>query len=268
MPQPFYVEAALEVIERGWKTSLFAPFYHQTGYLMLCSGKAHQKSGDAVERARAFVDSHPAFKDGIQTTAFRQNLRPAADGARMRCAARHSRGTRARSRVLLQSRSRHQTAKDIWPLGAGYTEARPGGTTLPSEEPVLDFDPAAYEAKLRRLLKEALPSLADRPLVDEKMCWFSDSGDSEYCIDFVPNTNKSLVALAGDSGHGFKMLYIFGKWMVELLSRGGQDRDVWRWRSDASNADWGSGVSWRIGEASELRDVLAEEGRRRLKAKL
>lgn len=104
--------------------------------------------------------------------------------------------------------------------------------------------------------------MADRPFVDKKLCWFSDSKDSEYCIDFVPETNESLVVISGDSGHGFKMMPIMGGWVVDLLDKGKQQTELWRWRSeDVANPkrEWGTAVSWRIGEAMELGDVVQQD---------
>ncbi len=98
----------------------------------------------------------------------------------------------------------------LCPLGAGYVNSDkntgislPPGDSLPAPR---DYIPASDEKKLRRLLRETLPWLADRPFVDQKMCWFADTADSEYTVDFVPNTGDSLIVLSGDSGHGFKMM--------------------------------------------------------------
>ncbi|KAJ9634190.1 hypothetical protein H2199_009074 [Coniosporium tulheliwenetii] len=134
----------------------------------------------------------------------------------------------------------------LCPLRAGYSNSGKDGTSLPPLDrlpPPQDFIPKEDEEKLRRLLRETLPWTADRPFVDKKMCWFSDSKDSS------------------DSGHGFKMMPVLGKWVVDLLHKGRQERDLWKWRSEdvaSPQRDWGSSVSWRIGEAKELSDVIRE----------
>lgn len=163
----------------------------------------------------------------------------------------------------------------LCPLGAGYANTGKDGISLPPAPDQQqhrhneDFIPRADELKLRQLLRETFPWMADRPLVEKKMCWFSDSADSEYCIDFVPGTEGSLVALAADSGHGFKMMPVFGQWVVRLLEQGHQGLERWRWRGDADlrGKDWSDAVSWRIGEGREWRD-LVEENEREVRARL
>jgi sarcosine oxidase / L-pipecolate oxidase len=169
----------------------------------------------------------------------------------------------------------------LTPLGGGYSNfdgtktgrrmsLPPGHDGQPVAGQLHDYVPLADEVRMRKLLRETLPWLADRPFVDRKMCWFSDTVDSEYCIDFAPDTDSSLIVLSGDSGHGFKMMPIFGQWVCELLDRGVQQRQGWRWRTvDAGEggADWGSDVSWRFGESAEVGDV-ARERERMVKARL
>jgi sarcosine oxidase / L-pipecolate oxidase len=151
----------------------------------------------------------------------------------------------------------------LCPLGVGYTNPTADGRSLPPGDrlpPPQDFIPIEDERKLRRLLQQTLPWMADRPFAEKRLCWFADTRDSEYCIDFVPGTEDSLVVLSGDSGHGFKMMPIFGKWVVNLLDNGRQTEARWQWRNvDGNGKDWGTSVSWRIGEARELNDVIQEK---------
>lgn len=161
-------------------------------------------------------------------------------------------------------------------LGAGFSNTNPD--TRISLPPLHDYDSSAQtyipledEQQLRAMLRETLPWLANRPFVDTKLCWFSDTQDSEYCIDFVPGTEKSLVVLSGDSGHGFKMMPVFGKWVVDLLAKSEQSLARWQWKiveaGTGGGGDWANDVSWRFGEAKELHQII-EERIRMIKARL
>ena len=160
-------------------------------------------------------------------------------------------------------------------LGSGYANTGKNGVSLPpggdmlSRPPCQDFVPKVDDEKLRKLLRETFPWMADRPFVNNKLCWFSDTADSNYCIDFVPGSDGSLVALGGDSGHGFKIIPIFGKWVADLIEVGRQNEKRWQWRnSDGNRSKWGESVSWRVGEGAELRDLVEQKDSSSYKAKL
>ncbi|KAK8030257.1 sarcosine oxidase [Apiospora rasikravindrae] len=142
----------------------------------------------------------------------------------------------------------------LCPSGAGYTNfcsSSEGGPSVPPDFNA--FITPADEDKIRRLLRETLPGLAERPLINKHLCWCADTADSEYIIDFVPETsNNSLIVASGDSGHAFKMLPIVGQWSVELARAGKQETKRWRWKA---GQDAGGDVSWRIGRPVDLRDV-------------
>ncbi|KAL1889074.1 hypothetical protein Sste5346_009139 [Sporothrix stenoceras] len=372
----FYTELALKAIQ-AWKTPLFAPHYHQTGYIVATSGSAPDKAIATLEKSLASVEKHPVFAPGIQRldgpdafrkhawqlsgplTGFRGYINPLGGYAHSAnclqavwehvsaCGVRSILGNKAGCAVRLeyaedagqvkvtgvvtadgkthpahlvicalgahgaalvpQLGANNANVARCWsvahvqltesecnllrglpttnvrdlgfffepdpktrlfklcPLGAGYTnyDSRVNGVSLPPDNK-RGFQPNAIpkadELKLRRLLQETFPWMAGRPFVDTKLCWFSDTADSNYCIDFVPNTNRSVVALSGDSGHGFKMMPIFGQWVVDLLTRGQQTEPRWQWRAHSKDcAQWGDSVSWRVGEAAEWKDILEEQ---------
>ena len=112
--------------------------------------------------------------------------------------------------------------------------------------------PAVFHGRaIRQLLREVFPQLSDRPLIDQHLCWFADTDDSDFIIDYVPDTNGTLAVLSGDSGHGFKMLPIFGTFVHKLLVEGRQDERKWQWKDGKSKI----AAVWRSSESQELAGV-------------
>jgi sarcosine oxidase/L-pipecolate oxidase len=146
-------------------------------------------------------------------------------------------------------------------MGGGYINTNKDTRISLPPEPrgaSLGFLPAEDEAKLRELLRQAIPALAERPFVRKSLCWFADTADSDFIVDYVPGSSNSVALLSGDSGHGFKMFPIVGKWVAALLaSPTGQSNARWRWKSPKpkTGGDWGSDVSWRIGSTTEFNDI-------------
>ena len=136
-------------------------------------------------------------------------------------------------------------------MGGAYTNygwSRDGQSLPFNELSESGFVPLEDEVHVRQLLSEVLPHLAKRPLIDAHLCWFADTDDSDYIIDYVPDTDSSLVVLSGDSGHGFKMLPIFGEFVQELLEKGRQPEPKWQWKDAGTKA----GAVWRSSVSQEL----------------
>ncbi|KAH7090203.1 FAD dependent oxidoreductase [Paraphoma chrysanthemicola] len=149
----------------------------------------------------------------------------------------------------------------LCPMGGGYINTNPAnGVSEAPAEPSRGFVPPEDERKMRELLRQTLPHLAERQLVEKSLCWFADTANSDFVIDYVPQTSSSVILLSGDSGHGFKMFPIVGRWVKNLLqeSAGTQSIKRWRWRvpkAEAKGESFDDDVSWRIGDVKELRDI-------------
>ncbi|TDZ25305.1 L-saccharopine oxidase [Colletotrichum orbiculare MAFF 240422] len=57
---PFYTDLTLEAI-RAWKTPLFAPHFHQTGFLHCVSDEAPPRAVETLKRFQHAAESHPAL---------------------------------------------------------------------------------------------------------------------------------------------------------------------------------------------------------------
>lgn len=141
-------------------------------------------------------------------------------------------------------------------MGGAYTNyATSKDLSLPHSELLdSDFITQEDEKASRRLIRETLPGLAARPLIDRHMCWIADSEDSNFVIDYVPGSDNSLVILSGDSGHGFKMLPIMGDWVMKLLIDGKQSISRWQWKEKEVLSALGK-VTWRTGTSADLATV-------------
>ncbi|KAL5373941.1 hypothetical protein DPSP01_012335 [Paraphaeosphaeria sporulosa] len=157
----------------------------------------------------------------------------------------------------------------LCPMGGGYVNTDPASGVSKAPEELNRFVPFEDELKMRELLRQTLPHLADRPLVEKTLCWFADTDDSDFIIDYVPRTSSSVMVMTGDSGHGFKMFPIVGRWVRDLLNASGGQQPIkrWRWREPKpvnGETSQDADVSWRVGDVRELRDLSEQP----VKAKL
>jgi glycine/D-amino acid oxidase-like deaminating enzyme len=89
-----------------------------------------------------------------------------------------------------------------------------------------------HVASARAFLRQAIPALADAPLVSRRVCMYCDTFDGDFLIDRDPE-REGLVVATGGSGHAFKFAPILGSLIADAVE-GVANR-------------WGSRFRWRAG---------------------
>lgn len=98
--------------------------------------------------------------------------------------------------------------------------------------PRTDVDEIPEEAMrvLRTFCEENMPELPELGLDRGRLCWYSDSVDNSFLIDYVPGVENLIVANGG-SGHGFKFLPVLGEHVADVVERKDTDYTrLFRWR--------------------------------------
>ncbi|KAK6907810.1 hypothetical protein I203_101811 [Kwoniella mangroviensis CBS 8507] len=103
--------------------------------------------------------------------------------------------------------------------------------------PELKPPPVALDA-IREFVSIFLPEFKDVPYYSTKFCWYTDSLDNEFVIDYVPlYADHSLFVCTGGSGHGAKFLPVLGEHAADIFENKDNAktplRGFWRWRADA-----------------------------------
>ncbi|KAF2827568.1 FAD dependent oxidoreductase [Ophiobolus disseminans] len=97
--------------------------------------------------------------------------------------------------------------------------------------------PLAAEQRMRRLLRETMPQLADRPFTFARLCWDADTADRIFLIDKHPDI-KNIVVAVGGSGHGFMTSPAIGGLVADIVEEknGVEERvkNMMRWRPEIS----------------------------------
>jgi glycine/D-amino acid oxidase-like deaminating enzyme len=75
---------------------------------------------------------------------------------------------------------------------------------------------AAGLAQIRTYLRRRFPALAERPLVESRVCQYENSSNGDLLIDAHPRWPNALLVGAG-SGHGFKHGPAVGRYVAALL---------------------------------------------------
>ena len=87
-----------------------------------------------------------------------------------------------------------------------------------------DFDPSGSDRRLhkedleqaRAALKRRFPLLANAPLIESRICQYSNSPDGEFLIDQHPEAENVWLVGAG-SGHSFKLSPRLGAYVAQVL---------------------------------------------------
>ena len=78
--------------------------------------------------------------------------------------------------------------------------------------------PAEAEESFRAFLRGALPGLANASAERSRLCFYCDTFDGNFLIDYVPD-RAGLMICAGGSGHGFKFAPVLGSITADVLER-------------------------------------------------
>ncbi|EYE92074.1 NAD(P)/FAD-dependent oxidoreductase [Aspergillus ruber CBS 135680] len=99
----------------------------------------------------------------------------------------------------------------------GYTNMEQSADGTPQSIPFERTQvPKESEARVRALLSETMPQLANRPFSFARICWCADTPNREFIIDRHPH-HPSLILGCGASGRGFKYLPSIGGIIVDAL---------------------------------------------------
>ncbi|KAJ5407700.1 hypothetical protein N7509_001583 [Penicillium cosmopolitanum] len=121
------------------------------------------------------------------------------------------------------------------PDSTPFTQDGQWSVPLPSKECHSLQEQAEFA--IRQFVSVFLPEFSTVPFYSAKLCWYTDSLDNSFVIDYVPDyAEKSVFVCTGGSGHGAKFLPILGKHAADILENHDQStsymRSFWRWRPD------------------------------------
>ncbi|KAI9929161.1 hypothetical protein MW887_001565 [Aspergillus wentii] len=97
--------------------------------------------------------------------------------------------------------------------------------------------PLEGEEAFRDALKQLLPGFADRPFVDSRICWYTDTPKGDFIVTHHPN-HPGLFLATGGSGHAYKFFPVIGDKVVDALEGTLESGlcDLWAWPAPQDSA--------------------------------
>ncbi|EJD08077.1 FAD dependent oxidoreductase [Fomitiporia mediterranea MF3/22] len=103
--------------------------------------------------------------------------------------------------------------------------------------------PKSDAQAIRKCFRHIFPELAEKPFHSTRLCWYTDSPDSNWIIDVHP-ADPGLAFVTAGSGHGFKFLPVIGRLVADRLE--GKMDDVTQ-RKFAVDREFDEHASYRQG---------------------
>ncbi|KAK5125728.1 hypothetical protein LTR85_012002 [Meristemomyces frigidus] len=142
------------------------------------------------------------------------------------------------------------------------------------DDPNINIPPEG-DAACRAYLRKTIPDLADRPWTQTRICWYTDTINGDWLIDYHP-TYSNLFLTTGGSGHAYKFLPVVGERIVDIVlgverdELGASVRRKWRWPEKRGGddhvwtGDWRGGVKGMVLDEELARGGTVEKEKARL----
>ena len=110
------------------------------------------------------------------------------------------------------------------------------------------------ESACRDFLSTILPSFSARPFHSTRTCWYTDTPNGDFIIDYHPEYShpegrEGLFLATGGSGHGFKFFPVLGEKIIDAVE-GRLEEDLkglWKW-GEGKEGRWETEDGCRGGE--------------------
>ncbi|KAK7402682.1 hypothetical protein QQX98_011545 [Neonectria punicea] len=98
--------------------------------------------------------------------------------------------------------------------------------------------PSDAEEGLRDGLRQLLPDFSNSPWMDRRLCWYSDTPEGDFVIDYHPQADGLFIATGG-AGHAFKFLPVLGRYIADCFENkvSPEIRHKWRFRLPSGNEE-------------------------------
>ncbi|KAH1315752.1 hypothetical protein KXX47_003454 [Aspergillus fumigatus] len=105
------------------------------------------------------------------------------------------------------------------PKGTPFTQDGKWSVPLPVDQCKALPKPAIQA--ISEFVSIFLPEFEGVPFSSTKLCWYTDSLDNSFVIDYVPDyAEKSVFVCTGGSGHGAKFLPVLGEHAADIFENG------------------------------------------------
>ncbi|KAJ5550124.1 FAD dependent oxidoreductase [Penicillium sp. DV-2018c] len=105
-----------------------------------------------------------------------------------------------------------------------------------SSNAVSGYIPDDADEGLREGLRQLFPKLGDRPWLNRRLCWYTDTPKGDFIIDHHPDIPGLFIATGG-SGHGFKFLPVLGKYIADCFENIAPEALRQKWRMNPPQGD-------------------------------
>ncbi|KAH6884858.1 FAD dependent oxidoreductase [Thelonectria olida] len=97
--------------------------------------------------------------------------------------------------------------------------------------------PDDAEKGLREGLRQLVPEFANREWMNRRLCWYSDTPEGDFIIDYHP-AREGVFLATGGAGHAFKFLPVLGKYIADCFENKADEelRKKWRLRAPSKES--------------------------------